>query len=350
MIPDAGLYTSPHLVRLNERIRIGRVEIPDADLEAAYDEVQAAIARTPNLPYPPTYFEIVTAMAFAYFRDRVGFAVLEVGLGGRLDATNVVRQSVSVITSIGMDHEQFLGSTLAAIAAEKAGIIKHGEPVVVGPDAESEPIRSRAGERLFATKHVARQVRPLGAGYFEVDVRTPIREYLGLRPPLAGRHQVDNMIAAIRAAECLKLSREAIERGIAHAVWPGRLERIEDDPPFLLDGAHNPHAARALAGFLAESYPEGLQMILGTMSDKRHEEMLACLVPHARRVIFTKAQTGRARDPEELRALVDGSLAFPALEDALRAAKDFDNRGAPILICGSLFLIGEARALLVGKP
>jgi dihydrofolate synthase/folylpolyglutamate synthase len=346
MMPEAGLYTSPHLIRLNERIRVGETEISDADLEAAHDEVQAAISAASNLLYPPTYFEIVTAMAFVHFRRHVKFAVLEVGMGGRLDATNVVRQEVSVITSVGMDHEQFLGSTLQAIAAEKAGIIKGTEPVIIGPDAEFEVIRLRAGERLFTTKTIERDVRPLGEGYFEIDIRTPIRQYRGLRPRLAGRHQIENMIAAVRAAECLKLSRESIEAGVSRAFWPGRLERVEGTPPFLLDGAHNPHAMRALAAFLEENYPEGLTIIFGTMSDKRHEEMLHMLAPRARRMIFTKAQTGRARDPLDLQSLAEGSLAFPSLEDAIAAARNDSKGNAPILICGSLYLIGEARSLL----
>src|SRR5262249_47022990 len=150
-----GLFTSPHLVRLNERIRIGRQEISDEDLKHVYDEVErTAGAAGAALLYPPTYFELVTAMAFKYFQNRVGFAVLEVGLGGRLDATNVVRQDVSVITSIALDHQEFLGSTLEAIASEKAGIIKGQEPVVVGPEAELDPIVQRAGIHLVTTRQL----------------------------------------------------------------------------------------------------------------------------------------------------------------------------------------------------
>src|SRR2546421_12890683 len=133
MMPDAGLYTSPHLVRLNERIRIGEREISDEDLKQVFEAVKTAASTAADLLYPPTYFEIITAMAFLYFRDRVKFAVLEVGLGGRLDATNIVRQEVSVITSIGLDHQEYLGTTMEAIAAEKAGIIKDDEPVVMVP-------------------------------------------------------------------------------------------------------------------------------------------------------------------------------------------------------------------------
>jgi len=149
MLPEAGLYTSPHLVRLNERIRIGDNEISDDDLKKVFDAVRDAASTAQNLLYPPTYFEIVTAMAFLYFRDRVKFAVLEVGLGGRLDATNIVEQDVSVITSIGIDHQEFLGNTIEAIAAEKAGIIKGREPVVVGPAADLPVIREKAGDRMI---------------------------------------------------------------------------------------------------------------------------------------------------------------------------------------------------------
>ena len=185
--------------------------------------------------YPPTYFEMVTAMAFLHFSGRTRLAVLEVGLGGRLDATNIVRQKVSVITSIGLDHEQFLGTTLEEIAAEKAGIIKGGEPVVVGPAVEYAVVSERAGRHLIATRDVWRQARPLGGGYFELDVRTPVREYKSLRPALAGRHQLENAVVAIRAAECLELGEEAIRDGIDSAAWPGRLQRVGDRPGFFLE-------------------------------------------------------------------------------------------------------------------
>ena len=149
MMPEAGLYTSPHLARLNERIRIGENEISDEDLKNVFGEVKSTAASAKDLLYPPTYFEIVTAMAFVHFRDRVKFAVLEVGLGGRLDATNIVNQDVSVITSIGFDHQEYLGSSIEAIAAEKAGIIKGSEPVIIGPAADLPPIRDKAGSRSF---------------------------------------------------------------------------------------------------------------------------------------------------------------------------------------------------------
>jgi dihydrofolate synthase/folylpolyglutamate synthase len=346
MMPDAGLYTSPHLMRLNERFRIGDSEISDADLKEVFDRVQEAVRSAKGLLQSPSYFEIVTAMAFMYFRNRVNFAVLEVGLGGRLDATNVVRQDVSVITNIALDHEQFLGSTLLEVAAEKAGIIKGFEPVVIGPEAEYDPIRERAGEKLFATKNVERMVRPLGDGNFEVDVVTPIRQYRALRPGLAGRHQIDNMIVAIRTAECLKLSQQSIENGIGKVRWPGRLERFEGKPAFLLDGAHNPHGARALAAFLKETYPDGVWMIFGAMADKKHNEMLSVLAPRAQKMIFTSARSSRAKDPRELQALVPGSHVEPTVPEAIEYARSHCDSPAPIVVCGTLYLIGEARSVL----
>src|ERR1051326_2548749 len=274
MMPDAGLYTSPHLVRLNERIQIGNNEICDPDLDKVFAAVMHAASTAKDLLYPPTYFEMVTAMAFLYFRDRVKFAILEVGLGGRLDATNIVDQDVSIITSISLDHQEFLGTTIDQIAAEKAGIIKQNEPVVIGPSADLQPIREKAGDRLLRG----------------VD----LNDYPNLHPKLLGRHQLENIAVAIRAAECLGVAKEDIVRGVNTAVWPGRLERIGR---FLLDGAHNAAAAKALAEFLAEHHPKGAWTMFGVMKDKDFEEMLAVLAPHTEKFVFTKPQSSRALDP-----------------------------------------------------
>ena len=346
MMPEAGLYTSPHLSRFNERIRIGDQEIPDADLKEVFEQVKVAAAGAPGLLYPPTYFEIATAMAFLYFRDRVRFAILEVGLGGRLDATNLVKQKVSVITSIGLDHQQFLGSTLDEIAGEKAGIIKGGEPVVVGPDVDYLAIRERSDRYLFPTQRISREVRALGSGYFEVDLRTPIRAYPALRPSLAGRHQVDNAVVAVRSAEVLGLKADQIRQGIENAVWPGRLERIEGEPAFILDGAHNPHAARALSAYLAECFPAGVWMIFGAMADKKADEMISLLAPHVSRWIFTKPSSERSRDPGELAKLVENSQVRDDVGSAIQFAREAVPKGTTVVICGSLFLIGEARSVL----
>jgi len=325
MMPEAGLYTSPHLVRLNERIRIGDREISDEDLKKVFEAVRAAASTTGDLLYPPTYFELVTAMAFLYFRDRVKFAILEVGLGGRLDATNVVEQDVSVITSIGMDHQQFLGETIEDIAKEKAGIIKGAEPVVVGPAADLPVVREKAGSRLI------------------VATKTDYDRYAGLKPRLIGPHQIENIAVAIRTAECLGIAESDIVRGINTAEWPGRLERIGR---FLLDGAHNVPAAEALAAFLKESYPEGVWIIFGAMADKQFEEMISILKPHARQFVFTRTQSGRAKDPVELQALIPESQATMSVTEAIQTAVRHAPADTTILICGSLYLIGEARPIL----
>jgi dihydrofolate synthase/folylpolyglutamate synthase len=348
MMPEAGLYTSPHLERFNERFRIGQEEISDDDLGRVYAEVAAAAADQSVFIYPPTYFEMATAMAFTYFRDRVKFAILEVGMGGRLDATSVVRQDVSVITSIGLDHQKFLGDTLDQIAAEKAGIIKFNEPVVIGPEVEFDIIRMHAGQRLYMTQHLQREARALGNGYFELDLTTPIRQYRSLRPALAGKHQLDNVVVAIRAAECLRLSREQIERGVNSAVWPGRLERISGQPSFLLDGAHNETAIRALCTTLEECYPQGVPMIFGCMADKDYEQMLKLLQPRVREIIFTKAEGGRSKDPMELQALWPGAGAHVAASprEAIELARVGFDPSDTVVVCGSLYLIGEVRSML----
>ena len=323
MMPDAGLYTSPHLVRLNERISIGGREISDDDLREVFPAVKYAASTAKDLLYPPTSFELITAMAFLYFRDRVRFAVLEVGLGGRLDATNIVDQDVSVITSIGLDHQQFLGTTIEAIAAEKAGIIKSSEPVIIGPSADLPVIRERAGNRLMRGADLSR--------------------YPELRPQLLGRYQLENIAVAIRAAECLGISKEDIVRGVNTTTWPGRLERRGR---FLLDGAHNVAAASALAAFLREFHPEGVWVVFGVMADKQFEEMIAILRPHACQFVFTKPKSSRAKDPAELQRLVEGSHVELTVADAVDYARLNAPLDTTILICGSLYLIGEARPML----
>jgi dihydrofolate synthase/folylpolyglutamate synthase len=323
MMPDAGLYTSPHLARVNERICIGNTEISDDDLDQVFATVRQAASTAEGLLYPPTYFEVVTAMAFLYFRDRVKFAILEVGMGGRLDATNIVGQEVSVITSIGLDHQQFLGKTIEEIAAEKAGIIKENEPVVIGPSADLHPIREKAGRRLMRG----------------VD----LKDYPNLRPKLCGRHQLENVEVAIRTAECLGLDKENIVRGVNTATWPGRLEHVGR---FLLDGAHNAPAAHALAAFLAEYHSEGVWIIFGVMSDKDFQGMLSILKPHARQFIFTRPQNSRALDPEELRVLIPAAHVEQSVSGAIKYARIHAPSDLTILICGSLYLIGEARPIL----
>jgi len=269
---------------------------------------------------------MVTAMAFVYFKDRVEFAILEVGLGGRLDATNIVEQEVSVITSIGMDHQEFLGSTVEEIAAEKAGIIKGGGPVVVGPTADLPIIREKAGSRLIVVNEAN------------------LRNYPNLRPQLLGRHQLENIAVAVSAAECLGIGEHDITGGVNITTWPGRLERIGR---FLLDGAHNVPAMTALAAFLKESYPGGVWIVFGAMADKQCEEMISILRPHAQQFVFTSTQTGRAKDPLDLQRLIPGSYVAPNVAEAIQSARLHAPPDTTVVICGSLYLVGQARQLLL---
>lgn len=352
MVPDAGLYTSPHLEQLNERISIGFRQISDRDLRFAADEVRSASDRcASHLLYPLTYFERVTAMAFCYFRNRVSHVVLEVGLGGRLDATNVVSQDVSVITSIGLDHQEHLGATHEEIAFEKAGIIKQCEPVVTGPRCDFAAIRKKAGNRLIETRTEGIPVRELGDGYFDFDLTTAVREYRGVRPSLAGRHQVENAAVAINAAECMErlgwpVSGSSIVRSLETSFWPGRLERISVDPPILIDGAHNPDAAQALARHLGQYHSQGVSLIFGAMSGKDCRGMLEVLRPHCSTLILTKPSNDRAIHPSELSYLAPTAPVTESLGDALNLALRGRLSGETIVIAGTLYLVGEARALL----
>jgi len=355
MLPDAGLYVSPHLESLNERISIGLVEIPDFELGAVADQVRQAADRLESrLPYPLTYFERVTAMAFCYFRGRVSHAVLEVGLGGRLDATNVVSQDVSVITNIGLDHEEHLGATVEAIAFEKAGIIGAREAVVVGPRCEYPIIRERAGERLVRALPSEATVRDCGGGFFEFDLPGPRGDFCGIRPSLPGRHQIENAVVAIRAAECLReagwpIDNASIAHGLSSARWPGRLELVPGDPPILLDGAHNPDAAHTLAAYLREVYPEGVSMVFGVVAGKDWARMLEILAPHATTLILTRPASDRAVDPHEISRLIGGAPVAPDVGEAIRLARARCRPGSPVLVTGSLYLVGEARGLVTAR-
>ncbi len=352
MVPGAGLYTSPHLVDLNERIAVGGIPIDDNALDTVFRSVQSAAREVePLLLYPPTYFELVTAMAFRYFERRVRFAVLEVGLGGRLDATNLVQQDASVITNIGFDHQEHLGSTLEEIAAEKAGIIKSDEPVIVGRDTGYDSILNRANGRLIDATEIEPGLAELGDGYFEVTLTTPVRTYSRLRPRIAGRHQIDNLVVAVRTAESLEESGWPIDAAtIIEAVntvsWPGRLEHLAGSPSFLLDGAHNISAARALDNFLSEYHPDGVWIVFGGMREKDCVGMIQALHPHARQIVFARPSSSRSIDPDDLSALVPGSVVIERVEDAIEYVKNQAPADTTVLVTGSLYLVGEARAIL----
>lgn len=366
-----GTYTSPHLVHLEERFAIDGTPIGTRLLDAALDRIRETVTHLQHqgtLMVQPTYFEATTAAAFLVFAEAgIDAAVIEVGLGGRFDATNIVSPLVTAITSIDLDHQAQLGNTLAAIAREKAGIVKPDAALVVGDvgPAAGAVIDQAAALAGIVPAHVSDSVVEAQSirGRYEVVIRTPVAEYGPLRLALAGRHQVNNAVVAVRVLEMWRarghgLPHEAVVHGLTDARWPARLEWINTaGGRVLVDGAHNPAGARALASYLADAGSGPLPLVFGAMRDKDVDEMLAALAPWARPLVLTRASTTRAEDPCVLARHAAAAMAphqvpgqpageihvEPTLESAIARAREY---GSPICIAGSLLLAGEALALL----
>jgi dihydrofolate synthase/folylpolyglutamate synthase len=335
-----GLFTSPHLIEPTERIRIDGLPVTHEQFREAFQVVHER-AESLALDCHPTYFETVTAMGFWLFREmHVQTAVVEVGLGGRLDATNVIEPVLTVITPIDFDHETYLGHTIEAIAGEKAGILKPGVPAVFARQrGEAQAvIEARAAELGIRIARAAEfKIRDL-----EIDARGS--KFSGLVCPLAGEHQVDNAIAAALALQALGVP----PQGIEEAQWPGRLEQVAPNPDIILDGAHNPAAARALGRYLKRFYAgRKLWLIYGAMRDKAVEEIAGILFPLADELMFTAANSSRALRPEALAELARRGESAPDIATALAAVSSRASADDVVMITGSLFLVGEARALFV---
>jgi dihydrofolate synthase / folylpolyglutamate synthase len=337
-----GLFTSPHLVEPTERIRIDGIPVSEADFSRAFDAVHNA-AESLDLDCHPTYFETVTAMGFLLFREKgIQTAVVEVGLGGRLDATNVVNPALTAITSIDFDHEAYLGNTVEAIAGEKAGILKPGVPAVFSrqrPEAAAV-LETRAKELGIAVRRAA----DMTVSDLDVNARGSRFTIDGLGSvtcPLAGEHQIDNAVAAALALNTLGVSPD----GIADTRWPGRLEHISPNPDVILDGAHNPAGARALVQYLERFYSDRkLWIVYGAMRDKSIEEIAGILFPLADELIFAAPQAARALRPEALVELAGRGRAAADIQAALKLVQGEASAEDVIVITGSLFLVGEARA------
>jgi len=335
-------YTSPHLIRLNERFVIDGREVADDDLVAAIDDVRAAIEdlrAAGTLQVEPTFFETTTAIAFELFRRAtVEIAVIEVGLGGRLDATNVLTPMASAITSIGFDHEQYLGRTLREIAIEKAGIIKPGVPVVLG----SLPPEARAAIESVARERAAPVV---AAG------EDRLRRYVDAPLALRGAHQRNNAAVAaalleIAGAGGVAVPPEAVRAGLTTVSWPGRLDlrRLPDGREALLDAAHNPDGAAALAAYLRETWPDKPPLVFAAMRDKDVRAMFRALLPAVGAIVLTRASTPRSADPAQLmRQAHDIAPSLPiAIEGNPAAALNAGwRRGRRIVVAGSIFLLGD---------
>ena len=359
-----GLNTSPHLERINERMRINGEEISDEAFAETLTRIRALteeLLAAGKLRAYPTYFECVTAMAFEYFaRERAEFGVFEVGLGGRLDATNILHPIISIITRIDFDHENFLGHSLQEIAGEKAGILKPGVPLVLAeqrPEAR-EVILARARELACPVIETANVFRIDGESMQESRVRASVTEaatgtVFELAPNLPGRFQLQNSLNALAAARFLQqrgfcISGENISQGIANAVWPGRLEKLQSHPDVYLDGAHNPSAARELAAFLDENFAgRRIWLIYAALRDKAVDEVAGLLFPRAEEVILTAPRTPRAVSGEQL-AEIAGHHAtrFSVISEAEQAFDYALAKAAPndaIFVTGSLYLVGQLR-------
>ena len=359
-----GLYTSPHLERINERMRISGEEIGDESFAEIFTRLRALIEEllaARKLRAHPTYFECVTAMAFECFaRERVEFGVFEVGLGGRLDATNILSPAVTVITRIDFDHENFLGHSLKEIASEKAGILKQGVAVILAEQRSEahEVILSRAKQLNCPVIETSRafQIEQESSknGFFQARVtERSSGEMLDIAPSLPGRFQLQNALNALAAARYLAsrgfgISAEDITEGTSKTVWPGRLEKLQSSPDVYLDGAHNPGAARELAQFLEQNFAgRKIWMIYGALRDKAVDEVAGQLFPHAAEVIFTEPRTSRAISAPRLAEIASHhACSFTIISSAEQALDQALAEAAPndaIFITGSLYLVGQLR-------
>jgi dihydrofolate synthase/folylpolyglutamate synthase len=356
-----GRYTSPHLNDLNERFVIDDRPVETSVLESAVDHVLACADRlraTGILPVQPTFFEATTAVAFELFRRaNIEVGVVEVGLGGRFDATNVISPIAGAITTIDFDHQQHLGHTLEAIAFEKAGIIKPGMTMVLGalvPPARDviAKVAMERGATLVESATDSRCTAQMTAGRARVTIETPHATYGPVTLGLRGAHQAQNAVVAVRVLESaaergVRVSRDAIEHGLADAQWPARLELIQLDESHqvLLDAAHNPEGARALAAYLEQWHPERPPLVIGVMRDKNVQDIIGTLLPHVSSVIATAAPTPRAIPADDLARHLRAAGATDVVveADAERAIDRALERAPLVLVAGSIFLAGAVR-------
>ncbi|MCA1600717.1 MAG: bifunctional folylpolyglutamate synthase/dihydrofolate synthase [Acidobacteria bacterium] len=361
-----GLYTSPHLISITERIKVARREISTEDFARHATQVRSAAEKLVDegqIKALPTFFEHVTAIALLAFReDQMKLAILETGLGGRLDATSVAGAELVAITPIERDHEEYLGETLESIAAEKAAIIRTGSTAIIAPQpAEVLDVILRQCKHVDVQPSVDQCSATVESvtqdGRVRVTVETEQDRYENVLLGLRGRHQITNVSVAIRLAESLRargfaISRSAIIEGIEMASHAGRLELWEGRPAFLFDGAHNPSGTRALREYLDEFVGAPVTLVFGAMRDKNLEQMAGNLFPKANRLVLTEPDSPRAAGLDELQKLasrmVEPQKIFTAssLRNAIRAAIEGTPPDGLVCFSGSLYVIGEAQALI----
>ena len=350
-----GLYTSPHLVKFNERIRINNTPILDKKVVESYKAVNKVIQK--NLK--TTFFELTTAMAFYEFnRQKVDWAVIETGMGGRLDATNIIKPVISIISNISVEHQRYLGNTIGQIASEKAGIIKKSVPVITGVKQNKaiSVLKKMAAKQSapfyrLGNEFRIRRNKDKTFSYFGIDT-----VWRNMRTGLLGNHQIDNAAIVLAACEILNqnktnLSFQNIKQGLVQNRWPGRLEIVSSSPLILLDGAHNLIAARKLVKFLSEDMTNrNITLVIGILDDKPYAAMLACLLPLCNKAILTRPKIYRALSPERLfpaaKKIIQDIEIIPDVGNAIKYAIKTASVNDVICIAGSLYLVGEAKEAL----
>ncbi len=350
-----GIYTSPHLVQFNERIAINGRDISNDDVVNAYE----AVNKVDTGERKATFFEIATAMGFYYFAKKsVQWAVIETGMGGRFDATNIIKPKVSVITNLSIEHTDYLGNTIKALAKEKGGIIKACTPVVTGVSQPSglKVIKKIAKEKsselyIYKKDFSARK----NSGQHHYVYKGLKQNFNHLIKPLPGDHQKENLSLALAACELIfdNLDENLVKEGLAITKWPGRLEHVQDKPLVIIDGAHNLKAAKVLGKYLASTLKNRkLTLVLGILDDKPYEKMLESLVPCADNIIITKAKIDRSLEPSILKKAVQKITNNPVtiikdVKKAVTHAIDISKYEDAVCIAGSLYVAGEAREKLI---
>lgn len=360
-----GLYTSPHLVSIEERIKVGGKAISQGEFASCASLIRETSERLVwerRLETVPTFFEQVTAIALCHFKEsRVRLAVLEVGLGGRLDATNAVERILSVITAIDYDHQKILGETIAEISAEKAAIIKRPAQAVIGRQTfrdALEVLLQRCCEENLTPVRAGEpgEIQLINFGQPSFAYRSSQSNFYQVISALRGRHQADNAATAIEACEVISdsghaIAGEAIIRGLAKVRWPGRLELIEGEPLLLLDGAHNPAGAKVLRDFLGETWSGKITLIFAAMNDKDIAGIAREIFPLADKLIFTKLDERRAATIDDLEAFLPESTrewsVTDTVDQALTVARSETSKDDMICVAGSLYLVGAVKKLLL---
>lgn len=358
-----GLYLSPHLQRFSERIVVDDEEIKEEEISNLVSKLKPIVDEMEKNNNNPTYFEIVTAMAFQYFYEKnVDFAIIEVGLGGRFDATNVVHPILSIITNVSLEHQNILGKKIENIAFEKAGIIKSGVPVITGAKGKAlkviKDVAKQRGSEIIVVKENSYKRVCSDLNGQEFLVKGLLKDY-NIRINLLGGFQGKNVAISVNAIDSLQLngvyiSEESIKEGFGDVKFPGRVEIIQKDPLIILDGAHNVAGIKVLTETLKEDFTYNkLILIIGILSDKRISDMLKIITPLADFIIVTRSKSERACDPIILKRIIENTcsrrdvIVKENIDDAINFAKSIACKNDLICITGSLFTVGEARDYII---